>query len=103
MIAASNVSRVSWPSGCLDQAAVDEVVAAGDVGGPAGGQERDQRGDLFWSSEPAGGEAADPGDDRLAGGIGVYSGAPGHRPAPPLPPHPHALRPPAAGPAPSPR
>src|SRR6266568_3276763 len=79
MIAASNASCVSWPSGCLDQAAVDEVVAAGDVGGPAGGQERDQRGDLFWGSEPAGGEAADPGDDRLAGGIGVYSGGPGYR------------------------
>jgi hypothetical protein len=39
MIAASNVSRMSWPLGCRDQAAVDEVVAAGDVAGPAGGQE----------------------------------------------------------------
>jgi hypothetical protein len=56
MIAASNVSRMSWPLGCRDQAAVDEVVAAGDVAGPAGGQEGDQRGDLFWGSEPAGGE-----------------------------------------------
>jgi hypothetical protein len=62
MIATSNVSPVSWPLGCLDQAAVDEVVVAGDVGGPAGGQEGDQRGDLFWGSEPAGGEPADPGE-----------------------------------------
>lgn len=31
-------------SRCLDQAAVDQVVHAGDVGGPVGGQERDQRG-----------------------------------------------------------
>ena len=61
-------------SGCLDQAAVDEVVDAGDVRGPAGGQERDQGGDFLRRGEPAGGEPADPGDDRLAGGLGVHAG-----------------------------
>ena len=34
-------------SGRLDQAAVDDVVHAGDVGHSLGGQHRDQRGDLL--------------------------------------------------------
>src|ERR1700727_436324 len=67
-------SRVVLASGCLDQAAVDDVVDAGDVPGAAGRQEGDQRGDLLGSGEAAGGESADPGDDRLTGGFGVHAG-----------------------------
>src|ERR1700733_108607 len=65
--------------GCLDQATVDEVVDSGDVSGPVGGQERDQRGDLFRGGEATGGEPADAGDDRLAGGLRVDAGRLGHR------------------------
>jgi hypothetical protein len=60
-------------SGCLDQAAVDHVIGARDVGCPVGGQERDQRGDFFWRGETARGEA-DSGGDRLAGGLRVHAG-----------------------------
>src|SRR5271170_4574062 len=54
--------------------AVDEVAGADDVGGAAGCRKRDQRGGLLRGGKPAGGEPADPGDDRLAGGFGVGAG-----------------------------
>jgi len=41
-------------SGRLDQAAVDDVVHAGDVGRAVGGQHRDQRGDFLGRGEPPG-------------------------------------------------
>ena len=53
---------VTTSSRGLDQAAVDDVVRAGDVRGTARREQHDQRRDLFGRGEAAGGETSDARD-----------------------------------------
>ena len=71
-------------SGGLDEAAIDDEVGSGHVGGAFRGEQHDQGRHLLGRGEPSRGEPADAGHDVVPGGVGVDPRRSGHGRGDPL-------------------